>query len=79
MEDRGHELFAISIFFLVLSWVTVGLRVYVRAGMLKSFGMDDWAMVVTVVSLIYIPILLCTHALFMLHCILRKVRLSSGH
>jgi len=56
MEDRGHEILAVAILFLVLSWVTMGLRVYVRAGMLKSFGMDDWAMVVTVVSLIYIPI-----------------------
>ena len=72
MEDRGHEILAVAIPFLVLSWVTVGLRVYVRAGMLKSFGMDDWAMVVTLVRLIYIPILLCTRSLFVLHCILRK-------
>lgn len=79
MEDRGHQILAVNILFLVLSWVTISLRVYVRAGMLKSFGMDDWAMVVTVVSLIYIPILLCTRALSVLYCILGKVRLSSGH
>lgn len=48
MEDRGHQILAVNILFLVLSWVTISLRVYVRAGMLKSFGMDDWAMVVTV-------------------------------
>ena len=79
MEDRGHELFAVSIPFLVLSWVTMGLRVYVRVGMLKSFGIDDWAMAVTLVSLIYIPILLYTCALFVPYCILRKIHLSLGH
>ncbi|OCL05656.1 hypothetical protein AOQ84DRAFT_298511 [Glonium stellatum] len=47
MDDRSHEVLAVAIFFLVLSWITVGLRVYVRAGLLRSFGMDDWTMVVT--------------------------------
>ena len=73
MEDRSHQILAVNILFFVLSWVAISLRVYVRAGMLKSFGMDDWAMVVTVVSIIYIPILLCTRALFVSHCILGKV------
>ena len=50
MEDRSHEVLTIAMLFLVLSWVTMGLRVYVRTGMLKSFGMDDWAMLVTLVS-----------------------------
>ena len=35
--------------FLVLSWIAVALRVYVRAWMLRCFGMDDWLMVVTLV------------------------------
>lgn len=48
MEDRSHQILAVNILFFVLSWVAISLRVYVRAGMLKSFGMDDWAMVVTV-------------------------------
>ncbi|OCK74960.1 hypothetical protein K432DRAFT_309581 [Lepidopterella palustris CBS 459.81] len=47
MDDRSHEVLAVAIFFLILSWVTVSLRVYVRAGMLKSFGLDDWIMVLT--------------------------------
>ena len=50
MESRSHEVLTIGMLFLVLSWVTMGLRVYVRAGMLKSFGMDDWAMLVTLVG-----------------------------
>jgi len=50
MDDRSHEVLAVAILFLVTSWITVGLRVYVRAGMLKTFGSDDWAMVATLVS-----------------------------
>lgn len=42
---------AVAILFFVLTWLTVGLRVYVRAIMLKTWGRDDWAMVITLVSL----------------------------
>ena len=37
----------VAIMALVLTWLAVSLRVYVRAGMLRNFGSDDWAMVVT--------------------------------
>lgn len=47
MEDRSGQVLAVNILFFVLSWLTVSLRVYVRAGMLKSFGIDDWLMVVS--------------------------------
>jgi hypothetical protein len=49
MEDRGPQLAAVSIAFLVTSWLLVSLRVFIRGWMIKSFGLDDWLMVVTLV------------------------------
>ncbi|KAF2210361.1 hypothetical protein CERZMDRAFT_28819, partial [Cercospora zeae-maydis SCOH1-5] len=34
----------VNITFFVLSWIAVSLRVFVRAGMLRNFGSDDWTM-----------------------------------
>lgn len=31
----------------ILTWICLSLRIWVRADMLRSFGRDDWAMVVT--------------------------------
>lgn len=42
---------ATAIFFAVLSWTAVALRVYVRCFMRKIFGVDDWLMVVTQVRI----------------------------
>ena len=56
-EGRAPEVLAVAIIFLVLSWITVGLRVWVRAGMLRSFGLDDWTMVVT--QLLFTAYLVC--------------------
>ncbi|TGZ77567.1 hypothetical protein EX30DRAFT_293448, partial [Ascodesmis nigricans] len=50
MEDRSQQIVAIAIFFLVLSWLSIILRTYVRAWMLKSFGWDDWLMVFAVLT-----------------------------
>jgi hypothetical protein len=52
MEDRSNEVLAVAILFLITSWITVGLRVYVRAGMRNTFSPDDWAMVATLVSVL---------------------------
>lgn len=49
-ENRGSEAAAVAILFLVLSWIAVMLRVYVRGIMTKSFGIDDYLAVVTLVS-----------------------------
>ena len=35
-----------SIAFMVLSTMSVSLRVYVRARILRAFGLDDWAILV---------------------------------
>ncbi|OTB01368.1 hypothetical protein M426DRAFT_14531 [Hypoxylon sp. CI-4A] len=46
-DDRSSGVFAVALTFLILTWILVPLRVYVRTVMTKSFGMDDWLMVVT--------------------------------
>lgn len=47
MEDRSHQVLAVAVLFISLTWLTVGLRCYVRIGMLKSFGYDDYMMLIT--------------------------------
>jgi hypothetical protein len=49
-EDRGPQLAAVAILFLTLAWIFVSLRCYVRTVMMKSFGMDDWLAVASLVS-----------------------------
>ena len=47
MNDRSAPIWGVGIAFFIISWVAVGLRVWVRAGMIKSFGADDWTMLGT--------------------------------
>ncbi|OAL05204.1 hypothetical protein IQ06DRAFT_66478 [Phaeosphaeriaceae sp. SRC1lsM3a] len=49
MLERQRDLIAVGILFLVLTWITVSLRIYARAILLKKWGHDDSAMVVTLV------------------------------
>lgn len=48
-EYRGDKVAEVTILFLALTWVAVSLRVYVRAIMTKSFGVDDWLAVLSLV------------------------------
>jgi hypothetical protein len=48
-EDRGPAVVAVVGIMLGLSWITVSLRCYVRGVMIKSFGLDDWLAVATLV------------------------------
>ena len=48
--NRSSEVFAVATFFFILTWLTVGLRVYVRAILMKTWGKDDSYMVATLVS-----------------------------
>ncbi|POR35044.1 Uncharacterized protein TPAR_04763 [Tolypocladium paradoxum] len=45
-ENIGGSLVGTCIALLVLSWVSVGLRMYTRAVLTKSFQADDWLMLV---------------------------------
>lgn len=48
-DDRSQGVLLVAVFFLIISWIAVTFRVYVRAFMLKSFGWDDWTMALTLV------------------------------
>jgi len=47
MQDRSGEVLAVAITFGCLTWISVGLRIFVRAWMLKAFGLDDWTMIIS--------------------------------
>ena len=51
IENRGPELLGVNITFVTLASIAVLLRGYVRLGMVKAFGIDDWFMVAAAVSL----------------------------
>ncbi|KIW05016.1 uncharacterized protein PV09_04172 [Verruconis gallopava] len=51
MENRGPQVRAVAITFLVLPWIAVVARCYVRIQMIKSFAADDWLAVVTLLLL----------------------------
>lgn len=42
--------YSLSIIFLILCWVTVGLRTYVRVVLIKAMAVDDWWLIATQVS-----------------------------
>ncbi|KAH6622084.1 integral membrane protein [Boeremia exigua] len=46
-QDRSGQVAGVAITFLILSWITVGLRCYVRTVLVKGFGLDDKVMVLT--------------------------------
>jgi hypothetical protein len=50
VEDRGPRLRNITAIFLAFAVFSTALRCYVRARIVKWFGLDDWLMVVAVVS-----------------------------
>lgn len=49
-ENRGPELAAVIIFLLAFTLVTVSLRCYTMAYLLKRFTAEDWLAVATQVS-----------------------------
>jgi len=42
IENRGPQIAALVFFFLILSWIIVTLRFYVRIRIIKIFFLDDW-------------------------------------
>lgn len=45
-EENGIALVATAITLLVLSWISVGLRVYTRAWLMSGQQLDDWLMLI---------------------------------
>lgn len=56
-DSKADQVLAVGIIFFVLSWIAVGLRIFVRAGMLKSFKSDDWTMLAC--QLLFTAYLIC--------------------
>jgi hypothetical protein len=48
-EDRGPQVMAVAILFLILTWALTMLRCYVRVSMTRLFRSDDWFALVTLV------------------------------
>ncbi|KAF9873031.1 integral membrane protein [Colletotrichum karsti] len=44
IENRGPELLGVNVFFVTTAIIATALRCYVRAGLVKAFGRDDWLM-----------------------------------
>ena len=43
---RGPQLLGAATFLIALSTITIALRAYTRAFVVKSFGLDDWFAVI---------------------------------
>jgi hypothetical protein len=52
IADRGRQVLGVAGLFLALSTLTIILRCYCRALVVKSFGLDDWFAVIAWVSLL---------------------------
>lgn len=50
-ETRGHELFGLNTFSGIAVLLTMLLRCYTRAAIIKAFGLDDWLMVLATVCI----------------------------
>lgn len=51
LRAQVNGVYALSVIFLIICWITVGLRTYVRTFMLKAMAQDDWWLIATQVSL----------------------------
>lgn len=49
MEDRSGPMLVLNIIFMTVTTIVVALRVYCRVWIVRSFGADDYLMVVTYV------------------------------
>lgn len=49
-ENRGWQLTTVTAIFIVLTWISVATRLYVRLILTTAFQIDDWFMVVSLVS-----------------------------
>jgi hypothetical protein len=55
--DRSQQIQASAIFFLLLSWLFVSARCYVKLFMRGKFGFEDSLLVFTLVRLVLLPLL----------------------
>lgn len=60
-DSNGIGLLVAATVTLFISWLSVALRTYVRAGMTMSFQVDDWVMLAGLVCALYISNLISAH------------------
>lgn len=53
LNGRSEAIVAATSVFLALSLVTVCLRCFVRARVVRAFGLDDWTMVAAMVGFFF--------------------------
>lgn len=59
MDDRGPQVRDVTIAFLVLPWIAVSARCWVRLKILKAFAVDDFLAIATLLFLtIYASLML---------------------
>lgn len=56
-DSRAGSIWAVAIIFLIFTYVSVGLRVWVRAGTIGKFGLDDKAVIVA--QVLFTAYLIC--------------------
>lgn len=49
-DYNGYQLIVVVIIFLILTYISVGLRCFVRIRITKAFAVDDWLMLVAQVN-----------------------------
>lgn len=49
LDGRGPLMLGVAIALLATTWLSVSLRIFVRAHMIRSFGWDDGFMILTLV------------------------------
>lgn len=52
IENRGPALSAVAIFLVTMATTSFVLRAYVRAFMVRAFGVDDWFMLLATITFI---------------------------
>jgi len=50
IDPRGVQLFVVDVVFLVLAWIFFFLRALVKLVLIKKVALDDWLMLVSIVS-----------------------------
>jgi uncharacterized protein with PQ loop repeat len=49
LEDRASAMIGISAAFLGIAWIAFSMRVVVKGYIMRSFTLDDWLMLITMV------------------------------
>lgn len=60
-EDKGPPVLAVMWALTALTAIIVAIRLYIRACLVKNFGLDDWLVVISIVRDLHRTDSSCTH------------------